>query len=44
MTALLESLVAEWRSCGGEKCRRRRCKRCDRFRNWCRANNKEVVR
>ncbi|WP_374159094.1 hypothetical protein ACEWX3_07680 [Mycobacterium sp. G7A2] len=34
MSTLLESLVAERRRCGGDKCNVRRCKRCRRYREW----------
>ena len=34
MTAILDSLVAQRNLCGGDRCNRRKCKRCARFRAW----------
>lgn len=34
VAALLDSLIAQRNLCGGDKCSRRKCKRCTRFRDW----------
>lgn len=28
--SVLESLIAQWRRCGGDKCKRAKCPRCER--------------
>lgn len=30
MNRLLDSLIAQWRLCGADKCRRVKCRRCRR--------------
>ncbi|WP_160315041.1 hypothetical protein [Mycobacterium heckeshornense] len=37
------SLAVQWRLCGRDKCRRKRCRRCQRYRLWCNSNGKEAV-
>lgn len=34
MSPLLDSLIAQWRRCGGDKCRLRNCPRCERGIEW----------
>jgi hypothetical protein len=34
MISLIESLIAQRKLCGGDECRRRKCKRCARYQIW----------
>jgi len=46
MSALLDSLIAQWRRCGGDKCRlaeRGKCPRCKRGMRITLARSKEAA-